>query len=116
MTYDFEISILPRVKKSPSVFVVVNFIVPLDVKPTQNAYIERFNKSFRNGVLNCYRFETLEDIRNITSKWVDDYNHERPHASIGGLSPIMYNKQKLLGLRSAALHSNQEALLNENNL
>ncbi len=85
-------------------------------KPTQNACIERFNKSFRNGVLNCYMFETLADVRNITSKWVDDYNHEKPHDSLGGLNPIMYKKQKLLGLRSAKLHSNQEALLNENNL
>lgn len=85
-------------------------------KPTQNAYIERFNKSFRNGVLDCYIFETLGDVRTITNKWVNDYNHKRPHDSLGGLSPIMYKKQKLLGLRSATLHSDQEALLNENNL
>ncbi len=37
-------------------------------KPTQNAYIERFNKSFRNGVLDCYIFETLADVRRITNK------------------------------------------------
>ena len=85
-------------------------------KPTQNAYIEQFNKSFRNEVLDCYIFETLADVRRITNKWVKDYNHERPHDSLGGLSPIVYKKQKLLGLRSATLHSNQEALLNENNL
>jgi len=85
-------------------------------KPTQNAFVERFNKSFRNGVLDPYIFETLDDVRTITEKWVKDYNHERPHDALGGRSPIMYKNQKLLGLRSAMLHSSQEALLNENKL
>lgn len=85
-------------------------------KPTQNAYVEHFNKSYRNGVLDCFIFETLDDVRTQTDKWVKDYNEERPHDSLGGLSPIMYKNQKLLGLSSATLHFGQEALINQNNL
>ena len=59
-------------------------------KPTQNALIERANKSLRNEVLDAWMFSSLKEAREICMEWQWDYNHERPHRSLGYLSPIAY--------------------------
>lgn len=59
-------------------------------KPDQNAFIERFNRSYRNEVLNLYVFESLEQVQQLTDEWLDGYNHERPHDSLGRVPPLTF--------------------------
>ena len=54
-------------------------------KPTQNSYVERFNRTFREEVL--YVFSRLSEVRTIVDAWVQEYNEQRPHESLGNLTP-----------------------------
>jgi putative transposase len=64
-------------------------------KPTQNAYVERYNGSFRRGVLDAFEFETLDQVRQQAWIWIDDYNNHRPHDSLGDMPPTMYARKVL---------------------
>lgn len=59
-------------------------------KPDQNAYIERFNRSYREEVLNAYVFADLEQVREISRAWQQVYNEERPHEALGSLPPAAF--------------------------
>jgi putative transposase len=64
------------------------FITP--GKPSQNGFAESFNGKFRDECLNQHWFMSLNDARRKIEDWRTDYNHVRPHSSLGNRSPIEY--------------------------
>jgi putative transposase len=59
-------------------------------RPMQNGIVERFNRTYREEVLDCYVFETLGEVRRMTADWIVRYNEQRPHEALGNLSPRQY--------------------------
>jgi putative transposase len=68
--------------------VAIHYIQP--GKPDQNAYIERFNRSYRTEVLNAHLFESLAELRALTDTWLRIYNSERPHDGLGRVPPLTF--------------------------
>lgn len=66
-------------------------------KPTDNAYIESFNGSFRDECLNAHWFMSLGDAREKIETWRQDYNDFRPHSSLNHLTPNAFAAQFLSG-------------------
>ena len=56
-------------------------------KPQQNGFIESFNGSLRDELLNEELFDSLADARRKLAIWRYDYNHVRPHSSLGNRTP-----------------------------
>lgn len=56
-------------------------------KPNQNAYVERFNRTYRDELLDMYLFATLDDVREATWWWMQEYNEERPHDALNDRTP-----------------------------
>ena len=61
-------------------------------KPNQNAYIERFNRSFRTEVLDANIFSSLGQVREFAWAWLLSYNEERPHAALGNIPPAEFKR------------------------
>lgn len=65
--------------------ITVQYIEP--GKPAQNAYIERFNRSYREEILDMYLFKNIQELQELTNQWLTHYNHFRPHESLGFKTP-----------------------------
>ena len=68
--------------------VELRFIQP--GKPVQNAYIESFNSRFRDECLSQHWFASLSHMRSVIDNWRDDYNHHRPHSTLGYVPPATF--------------------------
>lgn len=56
-------------------------------KPVDNAYMESFNGRLRDECLNQNWFMSMEHARRVIEEWRLEYNQERPHSSLGNLTP-----------------------------
>ncbi|API73082.1 transposase [Ralstonia pseudosolanacearum] len=68
--------------------VTLSFIRP--GKPVENAYIESFNGRFRDECLNEHWFVSMRHARQLIEEWRVEYNTERPHSSLGYLTPAQF--------------------------
>lgn len=73
--------------------VKINYIEP--GKPNQNAYIERFNRSYREEVLDPHIFSSISQVRDLSWAWLLSYNEERPHRSLGNIPPAEFKRRLL---------------------
>ena len=67
---------------------------PRPGKPTDNGLIESFNGRLRDEFLNTHEFVTMQDVRERLKAWKDDYNTERPHGSLGHLTPSEFAQRR----------------------
>ena len=59
-------------------------------KPTDNPFIESFNGKMRDEFLNVHWFTGINDLRTKAAAWQKEYNQERPHSSLGMMTPAEF--------------------------
>jgi len=73
--------------------ITIHYIQP--GKPMQNGYIERFNRVYREAVLNAYLFFDLYQVKQLTTEWMEEYNLRRPHEALNNLTPEEWKNKTL---------------------
>ena len=94
----------------------IDFVYIQPGKQTQNAYIERFNGSYRRGVLDAYVFESIDQLWEKNNERVEDFNHFTPHDGLQGLPPILYEQKHHIWSRPDDVLYKEKENLKENPL
>lgn len=84
-------------------------------RPMQNGYIERFNRTFRENILDAYLFEDLDQVQILAEEWMEDYNFKRPHEALNGRTPMQYKQVAGGGYVENSASLQHTHLLNNNN-
>jgi putative transposase len=72
--------------------VTIQYIQP--GKPAQNAYIERFNRSYREEVLDMHLFNSVQHVKYLTNNWLQHYNQKRPHEALDFKTPYQFKAER----------------------
>ncbi len=76
-----------------------HYITP--ARPMPNGFVESFNGSFRDECLNETLFSSLTEARHHINHWKEDYNANRPHSSLGNLTPREFAQNQHLQSEAA---------------
>jgi len=68
--------------------------------PWQNGYAESFHSRLRDEFLATEVFESVAAARKLTQAWRDDYNHHRPHSSLGYEAPAEFAARSVASVRA----------------
>jgi putative transposase len=78
--------------------IIMQYIQP--GRPMQNGYIERFNRLYREAVLDAYLFFDLYQVKQLTAEWITEYNERRPHEALNNLTPEEWKTNLLITEKS----------------
>jgi len=77
--------------------------------PWENGYVESFNSKLRDELLNRELFLHIDELRYVADRWRMDYNHYRPHSSLGYMAPAAFAAKSLeQGSATLRLPQNRE--------
>lgn len=77
-------------------------------KPHQNGYVERFNRTYREEVLDAFCFNRLKEAQVLSNAWIWQYNNERPHKSLGYKTPVGFMQERLRSYASPTFLHDKE--------
>ena len=63
----------------------------------QNGYIERFNRVYREAILDAYLFTDIREVRALTKERMEEYNQRQPHEALQNKT-LSERKQQILSL------------------
>ena len=85
--------------------------------PWENGYVESFNSRFRDELLDRELFVGLEDARWVVDRWRLDYNHQRPHSSLGYQTPAAFAARCSSSVRpTASLQKSSDPLTQDSHI
>jgi transposase InsO family protein len=84
--------------------------------PWENGYTESFHSRFRYELLNTGLFGNLREAKVIVEQWRQEYNHRRPHSSLGSLPPAKFAENCIPAVSATPQPPKYNSLTNDNYL